>query len=75
MIRFIALAFGSAFSFFVVMAGFWLYFTWTIEKPYHEVWIGLNSHAPTTLREWSCRTVKARMTRPGLPPMSCEGLW
>ena len=58
-----------------VLGGFWAYQTLTITEPYDEVWIGLNSRLPDTLRAWSCGEVRGRVTGSMLAPMGCEGFW
>ena len=53
--------------------GFWLYATMTIAQPFNEIWIETNSRMPTAVRQWGCRTVRARLSRPTLPPYGCQG--
>lgn len=59
----------------VVWLGFWAFRTYTIDQPYDELWIGMNASMPAPLRHWSCDTVKARLTQPGLAPHGCQDRW
>ncbi|MDN5786375.1 hypothetical protein [Pseudorhodobacter sp.] len=57
-----------------MLGAYWAYLSYTIDVPYHEMWIGLNSPLPEFLRSWSCHIVHDRIGG-GLPPYGCEGLW
>ena len=57
-----------------LLGAYWVFLTYTIEQPYHEVWIGLNSPLPEPLRAWSCHVVAARV-QAGIAPYGCQGLW
>lgn len=59
----------------LLLGGYWAFLTQTIDAPYHEVWIGLNSPLPEPLRAWSCGAVEARLGPAAVPPYGCEGLW
>lgn len=59
----------------LALGGVWVYGSLTIEQPYDEVWIGLNSPLPAPLRAWACAQVRSRVAGPSLPPIGCEGLW
>lgn len=59
-----------------VLLGFWATKTYTLDTPYDEVWIGLNSRLPGPMRAWSCGAMHERLgAEAGVAPYGCEGLW
>lgn len=59
----------------VMLGGYWVFLTKTLDQPYDEIWIGLNSRLPEPLRAWACGDMAARLGPATVPPYGCEGLW
>ena len=72
--RLIGSLLAMAIGVLILLAAYWVFLSYTIDQPYHEIWIDLNSRLPEPMRAWSCHTVFARVSA-GIAPYGCDGLW